>query len=116
MSPRLNSVVMALTQAIQSDPHTRRRYFCSRYHRDSALHPFIVATGSVQRGERRLDAPTLAVGNQSGQNLAEIRVLGARMDVLPAIGGEEGGLDRPRFFRRRGAPAFGHEIGGIGCG
>ncbi len=32
----------ALSQAIQSDPHTRLRYFCSPYHQDSALYPFIV--------------------------------------------------------------------------
>src|SRR5439155_18281469 len=32
----------ALAQAIQSDQHTRLRYFCSPYHRDSALYPFIV--------------------------------------------------------------------------
>jgi class 3 adenylate cyclase len=32
----------ALSQAIQSEPHTRLRYFCSPYYQDSALHPFIV--------------------------------------------------------------------------
>jgi class 3 adenylate cyclase/tetratricopeptide (TPR) repeat protein len=32
----------ALSQAIQGEPHTRLRYFCSPYHQDSALHPFIV--------------------------------------------------------------------------
>jgi class 3 adenylate cyclase/tetratricopeptide (TPR) repeat protein len=32
----------ALSQAIQSEPHTRQRYFCSPYHQDSALYPFIV--------------------------------------------------------------------------
>jgi hypothetical protein len=31
----------ALSRAVQSDPHTRLRYFCSPYHQDSALHPFI---------------------------------------------------------------------------
>jgi class 3 adenylate cyclase/predicted ATPase len=31
----------ALSQAIQSDQHTRLRYFCSPHHQDSALHPFI---------------------------------------------------------------------------
>jgi predicted ATPase len=29
-------------QAIQSEPHTRQRYFCSPYHQDSALYPTIV--------------------------------------------------------------------------
>jgi class 3 adenylate cyclase len=32
----------ALSQAIQSAPHTRLRYFCSPHHQDSALYPFII--------------------------------------------------------------------------
>src|SRR3984893_4321375 len=32
----------ALLQRLQAEPHTRFRYFCSPYHQDSALHPFIV--------------------------------------------------------------------------
>jgi class 3 adenylate cyclase/predicted ATPase len=35
-------LVAALSQAIESDPHTRLRYFCSLLNQDSALHPFIV--------------------------------------------------------------------------
>jgi class 3 adenylate cyclase/predicted ATPase len=31
----------ALSQAIRDEPHTRLRYFCSPYHQDSALYPFI---------------------------------------------------------------------------
>src|SRR5205814_1963 len=31
-----------LSQHIASEPHTRLRYFCSPYHQDSALHPFII--------------------------------------------------------------------------
>ena len=31
----------ALSQAIGGEPHTRLRYFCSPYHQDSALYPFI---------------------------------------------------------------------------
>ena len=31
-----------LSQRIESEPHTRLRYFCSPYHQDSALYPFIV--------------------------------------------------------------------------
>src|SRR6516165_1070340 len=31
----------ALSQRIETEPHTRRRYFCSPHHQDSALHPFI---------------------------------------------------------------------------
>jgi class 3 adenylate cyclase/predicted ATPase len=30
----------ALSERIESDPHTRRRYFCSPHHQDSALYPF----------------------------------------------------------------------------
>jgi class 3 adenylate cyclase len=32
----------ALSRAIESDPHTRLRYFCSPHHQDSALYPFII--------------------------------------------------------------------------
>ncbi len=32
----------ALSQRIESEPHTRLRYFCSPHNQDSALHPFIV--------------------------------------------------------------------------
>jgi len=32
----------ALSQHIESEPHTRLRYFCSPHDQDSALHPFIV--------------------------------------------------------------------------
>jgi class 3 adenylate cyclase len=32
----------ALSQCIEREPHTRLRYFCSPYHQDSALYPFIV--------------------------------------------------------------------------
>ena len=31
----------ALSQRIESEPHTRVRYFCSPHHQDSALYPFI---------------------------------------------------------------------------
>ena len=31
----------ALSEHIGTEPHTRLRYFCSPYHQDSALHPFI---------------------------------------------------------------------------
>jgi class 3 adenylate cyclase/predicted ATPase len=31
----------ALSQAIRTERHTRRRYFCSPHHQDSALYPFI---------------------------------------------------------------------------
>jgi class 3 adenylate cyclase len=31
----------ALSERVENDPHTRLRYFCSPYHQDSALYPFI---------------------------------------------------------------------------
>src|SRR6202022_3914677 len=31
----------ALSEQIEAEPHTRRRYFCSQHHQDSALYPFI---------------------------------------------------------------------------
>jgi class 3 adenylate cyclase len=34
-------VVAALAERLQSEPHIRLRYFCSPYHQDSALFPFI---------------------------------------------------------------------------
>ena len=34
-------LVAELVGRIASEPHTRLRYFCSPYHQDSALHPFI---------------------------------------------------------------------------
>jgi class 3 adenylate cyclase/tetratricopeptide (TPR) repeat protein len=53
-------VTAALSQASQSDPHTRLRYFCSPHHQDSALYPFIVqlerAAGFARddKGEEKL--------------------------------------------------------------
>ena len=35
-------IAAALLEKIQTAPHTRLRYFCSPYHQDSALYPFIV--------------------------------------------------------------------------
>jgi class 3 adenylate cyclase len=34
-------LIAALQEQLSSEPHIRLRYFCSPYHRDSALHPFI---------------------------------------------------------------------------
>src|SRR6516165_9692830 len=38
-----------LAAEVASDPHTRLRYQCSPYHRDSVLHPFAVALGRAAR-------------------------------------------------------------------
>src|SRR6516162_7334038 len=71
-------------------------------------------TGSVQRGEGCLNALALALGDQAGEHLGEMRMPGPRMDVLPAIGSEEGGLDRPRLVGADRAPAIGDKVAGIG--
>jgi class 3 adenylate cyclase/predicted ATPase/ABC-type transport system involved in cytochrome c biogenesis ATPase subunit len=38
-----------LAAEVASEPHTRLRYQCSPYHRDSVLHPFVVALGRAAR-------------------------------------------------------------------
>jgi predicted ATPase len=38
-----------LAAEIASEPHTRLRYQCSPYHRDSVLHPFVVQLGRAAR-------------------------------------------------------------------
>src|SRR5205085_6514718 len=48
----------------------------------------------LQTGERALDAVPLCFGGQAGQHLAELRMPGARVDVLPAVRSEERCLDR----------------------
>src|SRR5436190_1457344 len=68
------------------------------------------AASSMQGGERRLYAPTLVVGNQAGEDIAEMAVPGARMDVLPAVGFEESGLDRGCFRLADAAAAGRPEI------
>jgi predicted ATPase/chloramphenicol 3-O-phosphotransferase len=39
-------LTVALSQRIETEPHTRIRYFCSPHHQDSALYPFI---GQLER-------------------------------------------------------------------
>jgi len=48
----------ALSQRIETEPHTRLRYFCSPHHQDSALYPFI---GQLERvaGFARDDTATV---------------------------------------------------------
>jgi class 3 adenylate cyclase len=50
-----------LAAEVASEPHTRLRYQCSPYHRDSVLHPFVVQLGRAARlaaedpAEKQLD-------------------------------------------------------------
>jgi class 3 adenylate cyclase len=68
----------ALAEAIESDQHTRLRYFCSPHHQDSALHPFIVqlerAAGFARQdaAETKLDKveALLAPASPSTEDLA----------------------------------------------
>src|SRR6202022_3983566 len=70
--------------------------------------------GSLQGGERCLNTLALALGDQAGEHLAEMRMPGTRMDVLPAIGRKEGSLDRPRLVRVHCTPAMGSEVARVG--
>src|SRR4029077_4123601 len=75
-----------------------------------------VQAGSLERGERRLDAQALAFGDQARKRLAEMRVLGTRVDVLPAVSLEECGLDRPRLGLIDSAAALRREVTCVGFG
>src|SRR5215471_9590432 len=70
-------ITAALSQCIESEPHTRLRYFCSPYHQDSALYPFIArlerAAGFARDDtvEQKLDKlrAMLAAGVRSGDEI-----------------------------------------------
>jgi len=47
----------ALSERIESEPHTRLRYFCSPHHQDSALYPFIT---QLERAARFTHRDTVA--------------------------------------------------------
>src|SRR6185369_12207575 len=38
-------ITVALAERLHAEPHIRLRYFCSPYHQDSALYPFIDQLG-----------------------------------------------------------------------
>ncbi len=59
----------------------------------------------MEPGERGPNTLALVFGDEAGKHLPEMRVLGARMDVLPAIGFEERGFDGPGFVLVDGAAA-----------
>src|ERR1700739_1796951 len=50
-----------LSRHIESEPHTRLRYFCSPHHQDSALYPFITQLERAARFERE-DGPEEKLG------------------------------------------------------
>src|SRR3977135_72193 len=49
-------IAAALEERLHAEPHLRLRYFCSPYHQDSALYPFIGQLGRAS-GFARDDAP-----------------------------------------------------------
>jgi class 3 adenylate cyclase/predicted ATPase/energy-coupling factor transporter ATP-binding protein EcfA2 len=75
----------ALSQSIQSDQHTRLRYFCSPHHQDSALYPFITQLERAAAFARE-DTPEAKLDKlegllaQSGESAAE--TAGLLADVL----------------------------------
>jgi predicted ATPase len=74
---------------VASEPHTQLRYQCSPYHRDSVLHPFVVALGRAARlapedpAETQLDKleAVLATGR-----VAETAPLFASLLSIPTAG------------------------------
>src|SRR5215831_3029301 len=72
------------------------------------------AIGLVQRRERGLNALALEFSDQARQHLAEMRVPGTGVDVLPAIGSKEGGLDGSLLVCINCAPAIGSKVARIG--
>src|SRR5438067_12725612 len=67
----------------------------------------------LQTGERALDAVPLCFGGQAGQHVAEVRMPGARVDVLPAICSEERCLDRARLARAQHSAAIAPKVGRV---
>src|SRR5205823_10765007 len=51
----------ALQERLRDEPHTRLRYFCSPYHRDSTLYPFIAQLERAA-GFAREDLPAAKLG------------------------------------------------------
>src|ERR1700730_7373374 len=72
-------ITAALSQAIEGEPLTRLRYFCSPHHQDSALYPFIV---QLERAAR------FARGDSVEQKLAKLQGLlaaGVRGDEIELL-------------------------------
>jgi predicted ATPase len=72
-------VAAVLSQRIESEPHTRLRYFCSPHHQDSALHPFITQlerAGGFTRND---------MAEQKLNKLRELRAPGVPNDTEIAL-------------------------------
>jgi tetratricopeptide (TPR) repeat protein len=65
----------ALSEGLRSEPHIRLRYFCSPYHQDSALYPFIL---QLER------AAGFARGDTTDEKLGKLRTL-----LAPGMPGDD---------------------------
>ncbi len=82
-------LTVALQERLRGEPHIQLRYFCSPYHRDSALHPFIAQLERAA-GFAREDVPATkldklaALLGRSGDESAETIALVADLLSLPS--------------------------------
>ena len=107
----------ALSQRIESEPHTRTRYFCSPHDQESALYPFI---GQLERaaGFARADTASMKLdkleallgdGAEPGDRLAGRRdAVAFRRRALPAV--------RPEPAAQEGADLGGAAAAAPGAG
>jgi hypothetical protein len=106
----------ALSQAIACEPHTRRRYFCSPHHRDSALCPFTVHleraagfartdTECEKRGKLRELLVPEARGDDEIELVAELLSLPSRAGELNVSPQRRRELLFQALLRRLAAPA-----------
>jgi class 3 adenylate cyclase len=116
-------ITAALEERLHAEPYLRLRYFCSPYHQDSALYPFVDQLGRASRVRTRrparfpaaetrsLAGPRRAAGGGCGipRRSAVTAGFGAPPAAEPQSAAEEGadigGADPPA--RRFGAPATG---------
>src|SRR3546814_2268026 len=73
-------------------------------------------SSDVCSSDLRLNALSLIFVDHAGQHLAEMRMLGTGMDVLPAIGLQERGPDGFGFLPADWSSAGAGEIGGVSGG
>src|SRR5262249_26782308 len=87
-------LLMALSERIVAEPHTRLRYFCSPHHQDSALYPFITqlerAAGFMHRDtvEEKLGKlrDLLAAGARSDDEIQLLAELLSLPNTVAALG------------------------------
>jgi predicted ATPase len=108
-----------LEERLHTEPHTRLRYFCSPYHQDSALFPFIDQLGHAA-GFAREDPPAsrleklesllarAAASNDDVAFLADLLSLpGSERHLLPNLS--------PRRRKERTLEALIRQIEGLAC-